>query len=120
MSEKQKNEIEIVPYTLGLDEEMYEKHNTMIGIEKMSITYYQEADTCSSRDESQTLTITTQCGCSPSKEEAEKKECFYYNITIPEGQHWSVNSGDELKALIEDFEKRIYLAIGKNETDKKP
>lgn len=105
MSEK----VEIVPYTYGLDEEMLKKKHTMIGIEEMSITYYQEADTCSSSDEYQTITLTTRSGCSPTKEDAEKQECFYFDITIPEGQHWSVCDGDSLKALVDDFEKRIYL-----------
>ena len=104
-----KNEVEIVPYTYGLEEEMLEKKHTMIGIEEMSITYFQEADTCSSSDEYQTITLTTRNGCSPTKEDAEKQECFYFDITIPEGQHWSVCEGDDLKALVDDFKKRIYL-----------
>jgi hypothetical protein len=104
-----KNEVEIVPYTYGLEEEMLEKKHTMIGIEEMSITYFQEADTCSSSDEYQTITLTTKNGCSPTKEDAEKQECFYFDITIPEGQHWSVCEGEELKALVDDFKKRIYL-----------
>ena len=104
-----KNEVEIVPYTYGLEEEMFEKHHTMIGIEEMSITYFQEADTNSSSDETQTITLTTRTACSPTKKEAEKQECFYFDITIPEGQHWSVCEGDDLKALVDDFKRRIYL-----------
>ena len=64
-------------------------------------------------DEYQTITLTTRNGCSPTKEDAEKKECFYFDITIPEGQHWSVCEGEELKALVDDFKKRIYLKENK-------
>lgn len=40
--------------------------------------------------------------------DAEKKQGFYFNITIPEGEHWSVDDGDSLKAPIEDFKERLY------------
>ena len=86
---------------------MDEKCNA-IGIDEMSITYIQPADTCSSSDEIQTITITTQCGESCDMEEAEKLKGFYFDITISEG-HWSVNDGDSLKALIDDFKKRLYM-----------
>jgi hypothetical protein len=74
----------------------------------MSITYTQPADTCSSSDDTQSITITTQCGESCGIEEADNQEGFYFNISIPEGQHWSVEDGDSLKALIDDFKKRLY------------
>jgi hypothetical protein len=74
----------------------------------MSVTYIQPADTCSPSDEEQTITITTQCGESCGIEEAEKQDGFYFNIEIPDGQHWSINYGDELKALVDDFKKRLY------------
>ena len=83
------------------------EHNDAVGIEKMSITYIRPADTCSSSDEIQTITITTQCAEACGIEEAEKQEGFYFDITIPEG-HWSVDDGDSLKALIDDFKKRLY------------
>ena len=86
---------------------MDEKGASVVGIERMSITYTQPADTCSSSDEVQTITITTQCGEACGIEEAEKQEGFYFDITIPEG-HWSVDNGDSLKALIDDFKKRLY------------
>ena len=84
-----------------------------IGIEQMSITYTQPADTCSSSDDIQMLTITTQSADSCGIEEAKKKEGFYFDISIPEG-HWSVEDGDSLKALIEDFKKRLYLTSESN------
>ena len=102
--------VKIVPYTFGLEKEMEElKDTTLVGIEKMSITYMQEADTCSSSDEYQTITLTTRNGCSPTKEDAENEQAFYFDISIPEGGHWSVSDGNEVKALIDDFKKRIYL-----------
>lgn len=112
--------IKIVPYNYGLDEAMEkDKENVYIGIEEISVTYTQESDTCSSSDDVQTITITTKSAYAPSKEDADKREGFYYDITIPEGQHWSVSNGEELKALIEDFEKRIYLDYNKDESSNK-
>lgn len=97
-----------VNYTNDLEEiTMNEKVNA-VGIENMSITYIQPTDTCSSSDEIQTLTITTQCADVSGIEEAEKKEGFHFDITIPEGQHWSVSDGEELKALVDDFKARLY------------
>ena len=75
-----------------------------IGIDSMSITYTQPADTCSDSADIQVITITTQCGCSVNNGE----EGYYFDISIPENQHWSVNSGEELSGLIEDFKQRLY------------
>ena len=104
-----KTKVTPVIYIDDLERIMQDEKCDAIGIEQMSITYIQPADTCSSSDEIQTLTITTQCGDSCGIEEAEKQEGFYFDITIPEGQHWSVEDGDSLKALIEDFKKRLYM-----------
>ena len=107
----------IVPYYFDddIEEEIRDSGFNVVGIESMSITYTQQADTCSPVEDVQTLTITTQTGISPGKEEAEKKEAFYFDITIPAGQHWSVEEGDELKALIEDFKQRIYMTTIHND-----
>lgn len=107
----------IVPYYFDddIEEEMRDSGFNVVGIESMSITYTQQADTCSPQEDVQTITITTQTGISPGKEDAEKKEAFYFDITIPDGQHWSVEEGDELKALIEDFKQRIYMTTTHDE-----
>ena len=97
-----------VNYIDDLEKIMQEEGCEAVGIDQISITYIQPADTCSSSDEVQTITITTQCGESCSIEEAGKEEGCYFDITIPEGQHWSVGNGDSLKALIDDFKKRLY------------
>lgn len=75
-----------------------------VGIEEMSITYVQPADTCSNQDEIQNLTITTRCGDSVGIGE----EGYYFDITIPAGEHWSIEDGEELKALVDDFKSRLY------------
>ena len=98
-----------VNYLDDLEKIIRKENVNAVGIEKMSITYIQPADTCSDSDEVQTITFTTQFGEACGIEEAEKKESFYFDITIPEGQHWSVDDGDSLKALIEDFKERLYL-----------
>lgn len=86
-------------------EKLQDSEHSAVGIEQMSIVYTQPPDTCSGVDEVQHLTITTQCGESVSVGE----EGFYFDISIPEGEHWSVESGEELSGLIEDFKKRLYL-----------
>ena len=96
-----------VNYIEDLEKINRNENVSAVGIEKMSITYIQPADTCSDSEEIQSITITTQCGDCCGIEEAEKKEGCYFNISIPEG-HWSVDDGDSLKALIEDFKKRLY------------
>ena len=94
-------------YVDSLEEKM--KDDTQaVGIEEMSITYIQPADTNSSSDEVQFLTIKTSCACSVPVDADIENEGYYYDISIPEGQHWSVNSGEELKALVDDFEQRLY------------
>ena len=97
-----------VNYTDDLEKISREEKVDAIGIEQMSITYIQPADTCSDSDDIQNITITTQMPESCQIIDAEKKQGFYFNITIPEGEHWSVDDGDSLKALIEDFKKRLY------------
>lgn len=103
-----KTKVTPVNYIGDLEGIMQDEKCEAVGIDKMSITYIQPADTCSSSDEIQTITITTQCGKSCGIEETEKEEGFYFDITIPQGQHWSVGDGDSLKALIDDFKKRLY------------
>ena len=80
-----------------------------IGIEKISITYIQPADTCSPSDEVQMLTISTQYCEGVTTDSIEKQEGYYFDISIPPGNHWSVSDGDELKALVEDFRNRLYM-----------
>ena len=103
--------IKILPvnYIDDLEKIMQNEKCEAIGIEKMSITYIQPADTCSPSDEIQTITITSQCAESCGIKEAENQEGCYFDITIPEGQHWSVDDGESLKALIDDFKRRLYL-----------
>ena len=103
-----KTKVTPVNYVDDLEKMMREENCNMVGIDKMSVTYIQPADTCSSSDEIQTITITTQCGDCCGVEDAEKQQGCYFDITIPEGQHWSVDDGDSLKALIDDFKKRLY------------
>jgi len=92
-------------FTEDLEKRATDEKCSVVGIEEMSITYTQPADTCSSPDEVQHLTITTQMGEAVS----DGEEGFYFNITIPKGEHWSVDEGDSLMALVEDFKKRLYM-----------
>lgn len=104
-------DIKVFPYNFIESLEKLSTENTCgVGIDSMSITYIQPADTCSDPDEVQEITISTQCGEAADAD----NDSFYYNISIPEGQHWSVSDGDELKQLIEDFSKRLHMANGQN------
>ena len=112
--------VEIIPMNdiVEMEDLLTTRKSDIIGIDTMSITYIQPADTCSSSDEVQSITITAKNGVSCGLLEAEKEEVYYFDVTIPNGQHWSVNSGDELKALIDDFKKRLYQTNKFTENEK--
>ncbi len=76
-----------------------------IGIHKMSITYTQNADTNSERDEQQYLTIETDDV--PDGSDFP----YFFNIKI-NGDHWSIDEPSELSDLVEDFIKRLKLKKG--------
>lgn len=88
---------------------MEDKDSTYVGIEEMSITYTQPADTNSSSNEVQLLTITSRTAASADFDSIEKQEGYYFDITIPDDGHWSVEEGEELKALVNDFKSRMYM-----------
>ena len=94
-----------VNFTEDLEKKAMDEKCNVVGIEEISITYMQPADTCSHPDEVQHLTITTQMGDAVG----DGEEGFYFNLTIPEGEHWSLDEGDSLTALVEDFKKRLYM-----------
>lgn len=100
-----KTKITPINYIDDLEKIRQEEKCDVVGIDSMSITYTQPADSCSSSDEIQHLTITTQM----VESVGDGEEGFYFNVTIPEGEHWSVDDGDSLKALVEDFKKRLYM-----------
>lgn len=108
-------ETKIVPVNFTDDLEELSKNdeykNEYIGIEEISVTYIQPADTNSIRDEIQTIKLTSKTACAVGTEEILKKQGFYIDIEIPERQHWSIDGVDSIKAIIEDFEKRLYLGI---------
>ena len=91
----------IVPATFG---KLFDRGD-IIGIESISITYTQAADTNSSSDEIQTLTIETQTACSPTLEDALNEQSYYFNIKT---NKWSISNSDELSVLLDDFKKRLY------------
>lgn len=100
----------VVPFHFENDMEdlSREENVNVVGIEEMSITYMQLPDTNSSSDEYQHLKITTRTACSVGKIDTDKKDGYYFDITIPEGEHWSVDDGKEIQVIIEDFKERLY------------
>lgn len=86
--------------------------SSFVGIEEISVTYSQPADTNSSSDEVQHLTITSRTACAVGIDDVANNNCgFYFDVTIPDGEHWSINDGNDIAALVDDFRKR--LEIGK-------
>lgn len=88
---------------------MEDKNSNYVGIEEMSITYIQPADTNSSSDEVQLITITSRTAASADIDSIEKQEGYYFDVSIPDGRHWSVEEGEKLKALVDDFKNRMYM-----------
>ena len=86
-----------------------DKNNNYVGIEEMSITYIQPADTNSPSGEIQLLTITSRTAASADIDSIEKQEGYYFDVSIPDGGHWSVEEGEELKSLVDDFKNRMYM-----------
>lgn len=103
-------ETRILPinYIDDLEKVMREKNCFAVGIEEMSITYIQPADTNSSSDEVQLLTITSRTAAGADLDSVEKQQGYYFDISIPSNTHWSVDEGDSLKALVDDFKQRLY------------
>lgn len=91
----------IAPITYG---NLFER-GEIVGIEKMSITYIQSADTNSDPDDEQYLTIETETSCAPTLNEAVNEQSFYFNVKTDK---WSINNADDLAMLIDDFKMRIY------------
>ena len=111
---KMKNVPKIVPVTYDEDLDKLSRANhgePFVGIEEMSVTYLQPADTNSTSDEVQHLTITTRTACAVGIEEAIKRDGFYFDIIIPKDEHWSVDDGESLAAIIDDFKKRLYIGV---------
>lgn len=111
---KTKNVSKIVPVTYDEDLDQLSRANggiPFVGIEEMSVTYLQPADTNSPSDDVQHLTITSRTACAVGTDEAIKRDGFYFDVTIPEGEHWSVDDGEGLAALVEDFRKRLYMGV---------
>lgn len=75
-----------------------------VGIERMEVTYVQQADTCSPDNAEQTLTISTEDA--PGDDE----EPYYYNLVTA---RWSVNDPAEVAALVDDFRARLGVLKAK-------
>lgn len=102
--------MKIVPFNFidDLEKASIRDKESYIGIDEISITYVQPADTNSLSDDIQNIKITSRQPCSVSEKDSLNKEGFYFNIEIPENMHWSVSDGEELKCLVDDFKNRLY------------
>ena len=77
---------------------------SQVGIERMAVTYVQQADTCSPDNAEQTITISTE------DVPACDEEPYYYNLAT---ERWSVNDPAEITALVDDFRARLGVAKAK-------
>lgn len=84
----------------------------VVGIEEMTIKYTQRADTCSDPDETQFLKVTV-------KEAVMGEDAAYYDISTEGCDHWSVDSPDDLKNILQDFISRMKHNTTKVEELKK-
>ena len=98
-----------VNYTDELQNAITDNEN-FVGIEEMSITYTQPADTNSLSDEIQYIKLTSRTAYAVGMKDALNKEGFYIDIEIPEG-HWSIDGIENLEAIVKDFEERLYKGI---------
>lgn len=74
-----------------------------VGIERMEITYVQEADSNSPDGKDQTLTISTE-------DVPVDGEPYYYNLAT---ERWSINDPAEMATLVDDFRARLGVAKAK-------
>lgn len=98
-----------ISYEEDIEHVMSRDECNVIGIEEISVTYFQIPDANSSSDEYQHLTVKTQVTMSPDEGSFKNRESFYFDLSIPEGEHWSIDDGDELNTIIEDFKNRVYM-----------
>ena len=76
-----------------------------VGIESMSITYCQCADSNSPTDAVNVLTIEAE-----PVAELNDNHPYYYTIKT---DRWAVSDTDELAGLVEDFHKRLIVQTQK-------
>ena len=100
-----------INYTDDIEQWMSDNDGEVaVGIEELSVTYIQPADTNSPSDEEQTIKLTSRCASAIRIGDTnDPTNGFYVDIEIPEGGHWSVNDGEEMKTLIDDFFKRLNM-----------
>ena len=79
-----------------------------IGITKMEITYTQEPDTNSRRDEYQYLTISTENTVCDYEDVLNGEEGHYYIIKTDK---WAVNDANKLTKIFNDFHSRLMLGL---------
>lgn len=74
-----------------------------VEISDFSITYCQQADTCSEKDDYQMLKIT-------ARNSGSGEDGWYYDLDTC-GTHWSVDDDETIALLIKDFQKRMTLNV---------
>lgn len=74
------------------------KETNVVSISSFSVTYSQQADTNSSSDECQFITVEAQ-------NNGEGDDGWYYNIKTD--THWSVDSPEQIADIVRDFTERM-------------
>lgn len=86
----------------------------VVGVDEVCVRYVQQPDTNSESGEYQYLVLKTNYSMPPDEETFKNKESFYVDISMPDCDHWSIDSEDELVAIIQDFKNRVYMATNYN------
>lgn len=92
--------MEDLKVTLGLIPE--NSIDNVVSIEQFSITYGQQADCNSNRDDYQSLKIT-------ARNSDIDENGWYFNLDTC-GGHWSVNNPEDIAKIVEDFKMRMQVA----------
>lgn len=83
-----------------------------VGIEEMTVTYVQNADTNDIEEHYQRAKVTAVPVVGDLSEDGSP---YYFNVEVLPFEeddtqgHWSVDDGSEFTELIEDFKKRLNL-----------
>lgn len=80
----------------------YNAAEPVVAISQMSITYTQNADTCSEKDECQFLTVKAS-----NLDMGEGN--YFLDISTQGCDHWSIDSPDDIKGILQDFVDRLQL-----------
>lgn len=87
-----------------------------VGVDEISVTYIQTADTNDDSDHYQYLKLTSVSACGGNDEDLP----YYVNLSIPNFDdgtpgHWSLDLSENITDILEDFKERLANKKTNNE-----